>query len=38
MYEQRREPWASWWAEDRGAGDAHDLAITEAVAAEWVGN
>jgi aminoglycoside phosphotransferase (APT) family kinase protein len=38
MYEQRREPWASWWAEDRGAGDAEDLDVTEAVADRWLHN
>ncbi|MGH9223624.1 MAG: phosphotransferase [Acidimicrobiales bacterium] len=35
MFEQRREPWASWWAKDHGAGDEEDLALTEAVAAAW---
>ena len=35
MYAEGREPWASWWAQDKGAGDRDDLAITESVVGEW---
>lgn len=30
-----REPWASWWARDGGAGDRANLALTMTVVQEW---
>jgi hypothetical protein len=36
MYEQGREPFASWWAADRGAGDQEDIAVTEQAVNEWL--
>lgn len=35
MHRKGREPWASWWAADEGAGDREDLAITESIVGEW---
>ena len=35
MYAEGREPWATWWAQDKGAGDRDDLATTESVVREW---
>lgn len=35
MHREGREPWASSWAADEGAGDREDLAVTEAVVHEW---
>jgi aminoglycoside phosphotransferase (APT) family kinase protein len=35
MHAEGREPWASLWAADGGAGDREDLAVTESVVAEW---
>ena len=35
MYAEGREPWASWWAADLGAGDREDLAAAEAVVEQW---
>lgn len=35
MYAEGREPWASWWAKDRGAGDREDLTVTETAVSEW---
>jgi len=36
MYREGREPFASWWAADMGAGDRADLAATEAAVCEWL--
>jgi len=36
MHAEGREPWASRWAADEGAGDGEDLAVAEAVAREWI--
>lgn len=36
MYAERREPWASFWAVDRGAGDREDLVVTERAARAWL--
>ena len=35
LHREGREPFASWWAADGGAGDREDLALTEAVAFAW---
>ncbi len=37
MHARGREPWASWWAKDRGAGDREDLVVTERAARKWLG-
>ena len=36
MYAEGREPFASWWAADQGAGDKEDLVVTEEVVDEWL--
>lgn len=35
MYAEKREPWASRWAADRGASDRADLAAAEVAVSEW---
>jgi Ser/Thr protein kinase RdoA (MazF antagonist) len=35
MHLEGREPFASWWAADEGAGDREDLAVTERVVLQW---
>jgi aminoglycoside phosphotransferase (APT) family kinase protein len=35
MHAEGKEPWASAWAADQGAGDREDLAIAEAAVVEW---
>jgi hypothetical protein len=35
MFDEGREPWASWWAADHGAGDREDIVVTERAVTEW---
>jgi hypothetical protein len=35
MHAEEKEPWASVWAADQGAGDREDLAVAEAAVVEW---